>query len=271
MEYVLTPTAEHLDLDGHRLATHPQNDARTFPDGEVYVQLDAVESIDRAVVIHAGQPNPNRGLAFLHGTLDLLREHDCAITLVFTYAPYCRQDAAFYQGTLNYAQSLLRIATDYYGVDRVYAVDPHFGHHDWVQEFPLEVLRAFPLVQDQVEMDDFVVVGPDLGAIERFGVSGFEKVREGATDVALAGELDVAGENVLVFDDIIATGETMVTAYDRLKDQDAATVQAAAVHGVLEDGIQRVQETYDALQLTNTIQTDATTVEIEPLIEDAIS
>ena len=68
MDVLLTPSAEHLDLDGHRLAHHPSNDRRQFPDGEVYVQLPDVES-DQVALVHAGQPHPNRGLAYLYGDM----------------------------------------------------------------------------------------------------------------------------------------------------------------------------------------------------------
>lgn len=268
MDFVVTPTAEHLDIDAHRLGEHPQDETRTFPDGEVYVQLEALDSIDRATVIHSGQPHPNRGLAYLYGVLDLLRTNGCTTTLVFTYVPYCRQDSEFYAGTLNYARSLLRTVTDCYGVDRIYAVDPHFSHREWIRDFPVERLEAYPLIHERIEMEDYVVVGPDLGAVERFDVPGFEKTRKGAHDVELAGEFDVGGQNVLVFDDLIATGRTMVSAFERLKDQGAATVQAAAIHGVLEDGVERVRETYDVLYLTNTIASGAADIGVEPLIEN---
>lgn len=270
MDAIVTPSAEHLDVDARRLELHPRDERRRFPDGEVYVQLDGVESLDEVVVIHAGQPHPNRGLAYLHGTLELLAENECSVDLVFSYVPYCRQDRAFYEGTLNYARSLLRKVTRYYGVDRIYAVDPHFSHREWFDEFPVEVLRAFPRIQDAVEMDGYVVVGPDLGAVERFGIQGFGKERAGAYDVELSGELDVAGENVLVFDDLVATGGTMVEAVERLREQGAATVQAAAVHGVLDDGVRRVRDACDALYLTNTIANDAASVRIEPLIAGAL-
>lgn len=270
LDIIVTPSAEHLELDALQLAFHPQNESRCFPDDEVYVQLERLDAVEETVLVHAGQPHPNRGLAYLYGALELLQEHDCSVTLVFPYVPYCRQDKAFYDGTLNYVRSVLRKATQYYGVARIYAVDPHFSHRDWVREVPLEIVRAFPLIQDHVAMDDYVVVGPDLGAVERFGVPGFEKDRESAYDVELTGTLDVEGKNVLVYDDLIATGATMVTAFDRLKEQGAKTVEAAAVHGVLDEGVQRVRDTYEALYLTNTIANDAANIRIEPMIEDIV-
>ncbi|RLM53919.1 hypothetical protein DVK02_10860 [Halobellus sp. Atlit-31R] len=266
VEPLVTPSAEHLDVDARRLASHPQNGTRAFPDGEVYVQLPALDDADEVVVIHSGQPTPNRGLAYLYGALSALADRDHAVSVLFTYVPYGRQDEAFYEGTLNYARSICRLLSRHYDVERIYAVDPHFGHREWVSEVPLSVLRAFPHLRQQIEMDDYVVVGPDLGAVERFGVPGFEKERAGAADVTLSGDLPVDGRNVLVFDDLIATGTTMVRAFHRLKTQGAKTVQAAAVHGVLPDGVQRVRDAYDALHLTNTIERDAATVGIEPVL-----
>jgi len=271
VELVVTPSAEHLDVDARHLVSHPQNGTRQFPDSEVYVQLGDLDDVEEVLLIHSGQPHPNRGLAFLYGALAALAERECSLSVLFPYVPYGRQDKAFYEGTVNYVRSIFRVLTEHYGVERIYAIDPHFSHREWVREVPLEVLRAFPLVEQQVEMDDYVVVGPDLGAVERFGVAGFEKERASAVEVELSGELAVAGQNVLVFDDLVATGTTMVEAFHRLKEQGAETVQAAAVHGVLPEGIQRVGDTYDALYLTNTIASDAATVRVEPLIRRVVA
>jgi ribose-phosphate pyrophosphokinase len=271
METIVTPTAEHLDLNAARLDLHPQNESRLFPDGEVYVQLESVADIESALVIHSGQPRPNQGLAYLYGLLDLLTKHDILITLCFTYVPYGMQDKSFYPGTVNYARALLDYVARY-PVRQVYAIDPHFSHRDWITEYPVSHLHAFPFIQERVnaDLDEYIVVGPDLGAVERFGIPSYEKTRNGAYEVELEGELDVEGRNVLVFDDLIETGGTMVAAYDRLKSQGADTVVAAAVHGVLDEGIQRVQGAYDGLYLTNTIETDAGNVSIEPLIQTVL-
>lgn len=267
MELLCTPPAEHLALDATTLEPHPESGERRFPDGETYVQVPDIDA-DRVMVVHSGQPGPDHGLATLYATLAGLAGRDHEVELFFTYQPYSRHDAAFFPGTVNRARDVLTTVTDRYDVEQVHAIDPHYGHRGWTGEFPLEIHRSFPLLMDDVELDDPVVVGPDRGAVERFGVPGFEKERRGGA-VTVSGDLDVAGRDVLVFDDIIATGATMAAAHDELVAQDAARVEAAAVHGAMQEGVARVSDAYDALHLANTVARDAATVGIEPLVRDA--
>ncbi|MFB6159752.1 MAG: hypothetical protein ABEJ61_01085 [Haloferacaceae archaeon] len=70
MGVVVTPTGEHPDRDARGLTVHPRNDVRTFPDGEVYVQIEGIDEVEEALAVHAGQPRPNRGPAYLLGALD---------------------------------------------------------------------------------------------------------------------------------------------------------------------------------------------------------
>lgn len=270
MAVVLTPSAEHLDLPGDTLAPHPQNDIRQFPDGEAYVQLPDVEKYDEATVVHSGMPDPNTGLQYLFGVLDLLKQHDVPTTVCFTYMPYGMQDAAFFDGNANRARSLLEVLTEYYDVDTVYTVDAHFAHRDWISAYPIENLHVFPEIDNYVAMNDYVVVGPDQGAVDRFGIPGFNKKRNGVSTVDVSGDLDVEGKNVVVFDDIIETGSTMVTTHNVLKNQGADRVVAAAAHGVLNGGVERVRTTYDQLYLANTIDTPHVNVSLEPVLRDKV-
>ncbi|MDY6766531.1 MAG: ribose-phosphate diphosphokinase [Candidatus Nanohaloarchaea archaeon] len=265
----MTPPAAHLDLDARTLQPHPDDDALRFPDGEVYVQLD-LSGVDEAAVVHAGAPDPNAGMMQLYGVLERLDEEDIPAEVAFTYMPYSRQDAAFAPGTLNRARAILRRLVDCHGVRAVHAVDSHFSHRAWVDDLPFHGVSALPLLQDRVEMEDVVVVGPDPGAGRRFGVDAFAKERSGAETVDVEGELDVDGRNVLVVDDIIATGGTMTDAYEKLRAQGAGRVEAAAVHGVLADGVEQVADMYDALHLANTVDRVQADTAVEPLLHEAL-
>ncbi|MDY6776580.1 MAG: ribose-phosphate diphosphokinase [Candidatus Nanohaloarchaea archaeon] len=271
MRTVLTPTAEHLDLDAETLDRHPNDDSLEFPDGEVYVQLEGVEDVEDALVVHSGAPGPNTGLMHLFGTLELLRENDVDVEVMFTYFPYGMQDEEFFPGTLNYASSILRKLEEYYRVEEIHAVDAHFAHRDWTSDYGFHNLNSFPWIRDERGIEDRVVMGPDLGAVERFGIPGFEKERKGSRQVEMKGEMDVEGEDVVVFDDIIETGTTMLEAHDALKEEGAETVEAAAVHGVMEEGVDRVAERFDRLHLTNTVESEHADVDIEPFLREELN
>ncbi|MDY6774012.1 MAG: phosphoribosyltransferase family protein, partial [Candidatus Nanohaloarchaea archaeon] len=90
-------------------------------------------------------------------------------------------------------------------------------------------------------------------------------------EVELEGELDVAGEDVLVFDDIVETGSTMVEAYRELEEQEADRIEAAAVHGVLEEGVERAANVFDRFYLTNTVERDYANISVEPLLKSHLN
>ncbi|MDY6774011.1 MAG: hypothetical protein SVS85_02325, partial [Candidatus Nanohaloarchaea archaeon] len=106
---------------------------------------------------------------YLYGILERLREEGISTEVLFTYFPYGMQDEEFFEGTLNRARSILRKLEDYYSVESIRAVDAHFPHRDWTSEFAFRNLSSFPLIREEVGMEDYMVVGPDLGAVNRFG------------------------------------------------------------------------------------------------------
>ncbi|MDY6789309.1 MAG: hypothetical protein SVV03_05100, partial [Candidatus Nanohaloarchaea archaeon] len=192
MELILTPSAEHLELDGRTFQPHPKSGAREFPDGEVYVHIPGAEDIDEALVVHSGMPEPNRGLECLRGTLELLKEKDVGTNLFLTYFPYGMQDSEFFEGDLNKARALLKEFRDFYQVNKIYSMDVHFSNREWFQRKYstfLENLHMFPRIRRKIKMEDYLVVVPDSGAVDRFGIDrGFEKERRSSFEVEIRGE-----------------------------------------------------------------------------------
>jgi ribose-phosphate pyrophosphokinase len=92
---------------------------------------------------------------------------------------------------------------------------------------------------------DIVVVSPDKGAVERskafaqhFGddipVDYFEKSRDVKTgEITMTGKLSLKDKDVVVSDDIIATGGTMATAIKLAKESGARKIYAVATHALL--------------------------------------
>ncbi len=104
------------------------------------------------------------------------------------------------------------------------------------------------LLKERLAGEDVSIVFPDEGAWKRFktmfsdenGVPLFpfivcRKVREGETRKVTVSEGEVAGRNVVIVDDLIHSGGTLIECMKALKEAGAANVSVYATHGVLEE------------------------------------
>jgi ribose-phosphate pyrophosphokinase len=101
-----------------------------------------------------------------------------------------------------------------------------------------------------------------------------EKTRHSGTEVSMAPkEVDVKGRDVVIFDDMIATGGTMATAIALLRKQGAARVYLAAVHPVLTGSavLKLYRAGVEAVIATDTLEKAVSTVSVASLIAGAIS
>jgi ribose-phosphate pyrophosphokinase len=268
-EIILTPAAEHLDIDGLTLEEHPKDAKREFPDGEVYIQLPEIEKLEESVVIHSGMPEPNKGLMYLYGILELLKKNNVETEVVFTYFPYGMQDKEFFEGNLNYADSIIEKLTEYYKVEKIHLVEPHFKNREWIENYPINLLAVNELLKERIDKER-KLIGPDIGAGERLGIDSFEKKRENSEKVNVEGEISSKGREVTVADDLVETGGTLSETCGKLRSQGFEQVDAAVVHGVLNEGVEKAKEKFDNFYTTNSIGNTYSNIDIEPLIRESI-
>ena len=102
---------------------------------------------------------------------------------------------------------------------------------------------AMPLIGEYYKGKEVVMISPDLGSLNRVKVASsyagcefdyLEKSRISAEKVEIKPKsLDVKGRDVVIVDDIISTGGTIVEATKVLKNLGAKSVECACVHAVL--------------------------------------
>jgi len=213
-----------------------------FPDGELIARIgDAAP--DRAVVV-ASTPTGDAHVELLQ-LQDAAREAGASeVVTVLPYMGYARQDAAFAPGEPVSARAVARAVSA--GTDRTLVVNPH---EDAVREFfepAATVVDASPQLAEPLPagLADPVFLSPDEGAVglaasvrDAHGAGEtdfFEKTRHSGADVEITpSDATVAGRDVVVVDDIIATGSTMSEAVGILDDRGAARVFVACVHPLL--------------------------------------
>ncbi len=228
----------------------PLGRARTslFPDGEVFVKLDDdVRGRDCYVVISTCEP-VNDNLMELLVFCDCLRRASAKrITLVMPYYGYGRQDRKD-EGRVPITAKLVANMIAAARADRVLAMDLHAAQIQGFFDIPVDHLSATPVFFDYFmsirdQLGDLCLVSPDVGNVKVAETMAnlldadlaIINKRRLTGDTVKVGNLigDVEGKTVLMFDDMISTGGTVVEAARLVMEEGAADVVCAATHAVL--------------------------------------
>lgn len=265
-----------------------------FPDQEISIEiLENVRSED-VFVIQPTSPPTNDHLMELLILLDTLKR--CSpqrITAVIPYFGYGRQDKKTGpqdSTTAKLVAQLIQTA----GADRILTLDLHSEQIQDFFDIPVDNLFAGEIfaqdLKKSITLSQTTLVSPDIGGAVRArmlaknlntNLAVVDK-RRLAPGVAKALHVvgDVAGQNCIIVDDMIDSGNTLCEATRALREAGALSVQAYATHGVCSQPcLQKILEAkLDSLTLTNSIDLSKKIkdsaivhqISVAPLLGDAI-
>jgi ribose-phosphate pyrophosphokinase len=262
-----TAMCQHLDL------TLGQAETKVFPDGELLVKLDEdVRGRDCYVVLSTCAP-VNDSLVELLVFIDCLRRASAKrITAVMPYFGYARQDRKDEGRTPITAKLVANLITAA-GAHRVLCMDLHAAQIQGFFDLPVDHLTAGPVLMEHFRrvlpsIGPAAVLSPDVGNAKTANMFAdqlgldlaiIEKRRTGATDVKARNVIgDVNGKAVIMFDDMITTGGTVLEAARVARDRGATAVYAACTHAVFAGlAIERLASPeITGLVITDTIPAD---------------
>jgi ribose-phosphate pyrophosphokinase len=282
-EALATKVAKELGLKTGKL------EIRRFPDGEKYLRvLDDVKNQD-IVVIQSIHHIPDELLFEYLLIVDTLKDLGAGRVVSFIpYFAYARQDERFHPGeALSFKLVAKLIQT--VGTDEIYTIDMHQHRvlsSSEVFEIPSHNLSAMPFLADYIQktgnLHEPLVIGPDAEAEQWAKIAAeklhtdydvFEKKRMGDEKVEIRPRKASANNrNVLIVDDIISTGGTIVEALKILLTQGARRVDVACTHPILAGGA--LAKIYEAgaqsVIGTDTVPSPISYVTVAPLIADQI-
>ena len=241
----------------------------TFSDGEIAVSIqETVRGSDVFVVQSTNAPVNNNLMELLIMVDALKRASAGRITAVMPYYGYARQDRKSRSRDPITAKLVADLITAA-GADRVLTMDLHAAQIQGFFNIPLDHLVGMPILAREFvkkEIDDLVVVSPDLGSVTRarnfanyldapIAIIDKRRPKANVSEIMnIIGEIN--GKNVVIIDDIIDTAGTLCNAANALKERGAKSVRACATHGVLSGpAIQRIEESaLEEIILLDTIQ-----------------
>lgn len=284
MKIVLGPASKQL---GEKIAelTHAKTVPvafRTFPDGESYIRLEGEVRDEEAVVVQTTSPPQDTSLMQLALIANASKRNGAKkVTAVIPYMAYARQDRVFLQGetiSIEAVVQMLKAA----GVDNLITINVHQEKMFAKFPFPARSVSAIPLLAEyfkQKGCEKAFALAPDKGAIhiaeEAKKVLGgecghLEKHRDRYTgQVSMKRRtFEVKGRTVIIFDDIISSGGTIVSAAKILKEFGAGEVYAACAHPLLiGDAEKRILDAgVEEIVGTDSVPNNASKVSLAPLI-----
>ena len=251
-----------------------------FPDGECYTRIEQETLDDDVVIVQNTYPDENLVEMFL--LQDAVKNAGSKkVTLVIPYFGYARQDRVFKKGEPESAKVMCQLLSRV--CDHVITVDLHKENVLEAFGCPYTDVKAANAMGDFFKDKDIdMVFSPDIGAANRAKMVGermgkpydhLEKKRLSGTEVVIQpASSDVKGKSVLIVDDMISTGGTIMTATTQLKAAGARKVTVACTHGVyVNNALDRLKKSdIDDLLSCNTLMSETSRIPVAGMIADAI-
>ena len=278
--------AEYLGI------TLGEMEVRSFSDGEIYVKINENVRGRDVFLVQPTSPPVNENLMELLIMIDACQRASAQrITAVVPYYGYARQDRKDQPRVPITAKLVANLITKA-GTDRVLTLDLHVDQIQGFFDIKVDHLFAAPVIIDyfrKKRLDNLTVLSPDVGGLRRarayaralkVPLAIVDKRRPTANEaeiIHIVGE--VKGRQILIIDDMVDTGGTLLAAVNILMEKGAVGVYAACTHPVLSgNAYQKIENSpLKELVVTDTIPLDLSkstdkikVLSVAPLLGEAI-
>ena len=266
-------------------APYIKTERKVFPDGESKITIKSVPKKSIVVVVQSTYPPVDTNLLELLSIVSKVQKFSSKVYAVIPYMGYARQDREFLDGeivSIGVVGRLLKAA----GVKKILTVDIHSKLALKALKIPSENVSGIEgLVKyfQKMKLRNPLVISPDLGGLERAksfasllntDFIALKKHRDRKTGKLkiLSGKVEVKDRDLIVVDDMISTGGSIVKATQFLKKQKCKRVYVACTHALLvNDAVKNIKNAgVSQIISTNTIPGSSAKVDVSKVISDAL-
>ncbi len=255
----------------------PNVEMKRFPDGDNYIRVLEINGVvgKRASVVHRLYPKQDSAIIQAILIAEAL-EGAASFELVAPYLPYSRQDKIWKPGEALSSRAIIKTLKKA-GYDTIVTFDCHFLKEEG--EFlcwgvKIKNISLADAIKEKARKisPDVVVLSPDQGAAYMSNGQGMVKERgdyiangdqayRTIAKMELKGNVDLRGKDVLIIDDMIATGSTIFKAIDNVRKAGADKIFVGTTHGFFfNNSLDRLKEEADALFVSNTVPNEVANI-----------
>jgi ribose-phosphate pyrophosphokinase len=235
-----------LDICAHMGVPLGDATVKPFPDGEIDLKVNCDVRGGDVYVVQPTCPPVHDNLFELLSFADCLRRASAdRITAVIPYYGYARKDRKD-EGRVPINAKLVANLLVAAGYQRVVTIDLHAAQIQGFFDIPVDHLFARPVMIERVRQlgaDKPIVVSPDVGGVKlarayakdlECDLAIIDKRRISGDTTMIEHVIgDVKGRDVVLVDDMVSTGGSIVDAARIVKQKGANAVFIVATHAVL--------------------------------------
>src|SRR3989344_2073956 len=257
-----------------------------FPDGETRIRFKTEIKNAYVVLVNSLLPHPNESMIELIFAIHTAKELGAKkVIVVAPYLAYMRQDKRFHEGECISSHVMAKLLSC---ADHVVAIDPHLHRIKKLSDIfdtRATSLTAYQIIAKYIHKTHptAIIIGPDGESsqwaktiAESIGQESviLSKKRWSATKIHTIIHGDPAkirGRDVVIVDDIVSTGHTMIEPIKQLKKFGVKRISCICVHGVFSfNALQKLRKLGVQVLSTNTIENPVAKIDVTPLIVDAL-
>lgn len=253
-QYLLEETLSHT--------SHIQKgeiSVKYFPDGERYQRI-LTDVKEQDVIIIGGTPNDSDTLELYDVACSCAKYGAKSLTLVIPYFGYSTMERAVKTGEIVTAKTRARLLscipqTQYFSIVFLDLHTEGLPHYFENHVRPIH-LYAKPLIIEachELAGNDFVLACTDAGRakwveslandMQVNGAFVFKRRLSGENTEVTSINADVRGKKVIIYDDMIRTGGSLIKSAQAYKDAGATDIFAITTHGLFsQNALVRIQQ-----------------------------
>lgn len=232
---------------------------RKFPDGEIYHRVKTIVK-DCDVIIVGGTLNDEDLMEIYELSCAVVKYGARSLSLYIPFFGYSTMERAIESGEIVKAKTRARLLSNIpnaYQGNSIYLLDLHAEN---INHYFEGSIHSFHLSSKQMivehirekKLENYVLASTDAGRakdVQKMAnllgcdIALIIKKRTINETIAVAISADVKGKHVVIYDDMIRSGGSVIEAVKAYKEAGAATIEVITVHGIFcSNAVEKIKQ-----------------------------